>query len=158
MQAIGTLVGGIAHDVNNILAAILGNTELAREDSAGNKWARESIDEIRKAATRARDLVQQILSFSRRQPTERKSIKLDAVVEEARCLLRATLPMQLSLGVHCDQGVPEVLADATQIQQAIINLATNAMQAMASGPGRIVFKATIVDEFVNAIAKAVQPV
>jgi PAS domain S-box-containing protein len=137
MQAIGTLAGGVAHDFNNILAAILGNTELAREDSADNKRALESIDEIRKAATRARDLVQQILSFSRRQPTERKPIKLETVVEESRRLLRATLPMRLTLAVHCDKDVPEVLADATQIQQAIINLATNAMQAMPTGQGRI---------------------
>jgi two-component system, cell cycle sensor histidine kinase and response regulator CckA len=137
MQAIGTLAGGVAHDFNNILAAILGNSELAREDSAGNKRALESIDEIRKAATRARDLVQQILSFSRRQPTERKLLKLEVVVEESRRLLRATLPMRLSLAVQCEKAVPEVLADATQIQQAIINLATNAMQAIPNGPGRI---------------------
>jgi len=137
MQAVGTLAGGVAHDFNNILAAILGNSELAREDSAGNKRALESIDEIRKAATRARDLVQQILSFSRRQPTERKSLKLDAVVEESRRLLRATLPMRLSLAVQCDKDTPNVLADATQIQQVIINLATNAMQAMPTGQGRI---------------------
>jgi PAS domain S-box-containing protein len=137
MQAVGTLAGGVAHDFNNILAAILGNSELAREDSAGNKRALESIDEIRKAATRARDLVQQILSFSRRQPTERKLLKLDAVVEESRRLLRATLPMRLSMAVQCDKGTPNVLADATQIQQVIINLATNAMQAMPTGQGRI---------------------
>jgi two-component system, cell cycle sensor histidine kinase and response regulator CckA len=153
MQAIGTLAGGVAHDFNNILAAILGNIELAREDSVGNARALESIDEIRKAATRARDLVQQILSFSRRQPTERKLIKLDALVEESRRLLRATLPMRLSLDVQCDKEVPEVLADGTQIQQAIINLATNAMQAMATGPGRIDIRLETVNLDENLLAK-----
>lgn len=137
MQAIGTLAGGIAHDFNNILATILGNTELARQDSAHNSSILESLEEIRKAATRARDLVQQILSFSRRQPTARKGIDLTPLVLEAGLLLRATLPARLSVEVHCAPDLPQVLADATQMQQIVINLANNAAQAMPSGPGDI---------------------
>ncbi len=137
MQAIGTLAGGVAHDFNNILATILGNTELAYQDVGGNKRALESLGEIRKAATRARDLVQQILSFSRRQPTERKPLALVDVVEESTRLLRATLPARINLTTHCEADLPAVLADATQIQQVVINLATNAMQAMPAGPGNI---------------------
>ena len=136
MQAIGTLAGGIAHDFNNALATILGNAELARQDSANNPPTLESLEEIRKAGTRARNLVQQILAFSRRQPTARKPIDLAPVVTEATHLLRATLPARLSLAVHCDQ-VPPVLADASQIEQVLINLGTNAMQAMRNAPGRI---------------------
>ncbi|MBL0125433.1 MAG: PAS domain S-box protein [Betaproteobacteria bacterium] len=145
MEAIGTLAGGIAHDFNNALATILGNTELARQDVSANPLALESLEEIRKAGSRARGLVQQILSFSRRQPTERKRLTLASVVEECARLLRATLPSRLSLEVNCDADVPPVLADATQIQQVVINLATNAMQAMPSGHGRIAIQLDTVE-------------
>ena len=137
MEAIGTLAGGIAHDFNNVLATILGNVELARQDLSASPLALESLEEIRKAGSRARDLVQQILSFSRRQPTERKPTALAPVVEEAVRLLRATLPARLTLEVHCDAEVPAVLADGNQVEQVLINLTTNAMQAIRSGPGRI---------------------
>src|SRR5262245_19815955 len=136
MEAIGTLAGGIAHDFNNMLAVILGNVQLAKEDAVGNDRALESLEQIRKAGNRGRDLVRQILSFSRRQPGERKVIELSRVVMEVVKLLRAMLPARLSLAVYCEPGVPAVLADATQIEQVIINLATNAMQA-TSGPGCI---------------------
>ena len=129
MEAIGTLAGGIAHDFNNIIATILGNVDLAIDDTAGNLLAQKSLGEIRKAARRARDLVQQILSFSRRQPLERKRIALQPVIEESVRLMRATYPARVQIRVDCDAHVPEVLADATQIQQALLNLGTNAMQA-----------------------------
>ena len=141
MEAIGTLAGGIAHDFNNIVAAIIGNTDLARQDVvAGNPAALQSLDEILKAGRRARDLVQQILSFSRRQPTERKLIALPLIIDESVRLLRATLPARIILEVQCEAGVPAVLADATQMEQVIVNLATNAMQAMRSAPGQIAIR------------------
>ncbi|MBK9965050.1 MAG: PAS domain S-box protein [Holophagales bacterium] len=137
MEAIGTLAGGIAHDFNNILATILGNVELARQDLSASPLALESLEEIRKAASRARDLVQQILSFSRRQPTERRRTALAPVIESTVRLLRATLPARLALDVRCDAEAPEVLADANQIGQVLVNLVTNSMQALRNGPGRI---------------------
>ena len=137
MQAIGTLAGGIAHDFNNIIASILGNAELARQDAGANALLQESLEEIRKSGSRARDLVQQILSFSRREPTRRQPLALAPVIEESVRLLRATLPARIALEVHCDPAVPDVLADKTQIEQVLINLATNAMQAMRDAPGRI---------------------
>ncbi|MBL0124380.1 MAG: hypothetical protein IPP88_17185 [Betaproteobacteria bacterium] len=137
MQAIGTLAGGIAHDFNNILATILGNVELAYQDASASPRALESLAEIRKAGGRARDLVQQILSFSRRQPTSLARTALCRVVDESVRLLRATLPARLILEVQCDHDVPDVLADASQIEQVLINLATNAMQAMRGEPGRV---------------------
>lgn len=137
MQAIGTLAGGIAHDFNNIIATIIGNTELARDDAKGNAPVMESLDEIQKATVRARDLVQQILSFSRRQPTELKDIALEPVVFECARLLRATLPKRISLEVQCAPSVPTVMADATLIQQTLLNLCTNAVHAIPNGPGRV---------------------
>ena len=137
MEAIGTLAGGIAHDFNNILAAIQGNTALALEDAAGNTQAVESLTEIGKATTRARDLVRQILSFSRRQATTLTNLSLVPVAEESARLLRATLPPRLSLRLDIAANLPNVNADATQIEQVLINLATNAMQAMREGRGQI---------------------
>ncbi len=137
MQAIGTLAGGIAHDFNNILAAIQGNTALALEDSASNPRVIESLAEIQKATTRARDLVQQILSFSRRQPTTLATISLLPVVEESARLLRSTLPARLALRMELAAQLPNVVADATQIEQVLLNLCTNAMHAMHDGTGRI---------------------
>ena len=137
MQAIGTLAGGIAHDFNNIIATILGNAELARQDAANDPRAtQQSIEEIRKAGTRARDLVRQILSFSRRQATERKVIKLAPVIDESVRLLHAMIPPRIGFAVHCNADVPAVLADATQFEQIVMNLATNAAHAMP-GNGRI---------------------
>lgn len=155
MEAIGTLAGGIAHDFNNIIATILGNTELARQDATSNPRALESLEEIRKAGTRARDLVQQILSFSRRQPTERKRIALCAAIRESVRLLRATLPARVVIEVHCADDVPPVLADATQIEQVVINLCTNATHAMHGGPGRIDIRLDMVT--LDAVTVASHP-
>ena len=137
MEAIGTLAGGIAHDFNNIIAAILGNTELARRDASANPQLLDSLEEIRRAGNRGRDLVRQILSFSRRQATAFAPLALCPVIDESVRLLRATLPLRLKIAVHCDPDVPAVLADATQIEQVVLNLATNAMQAMRDCAGRI---------------------
>ncbi len=155
MEAIGTLAGGIAHDFNNIIAAILGNAELARQDLQANPAALESVAEIRKAATRARDLVQQILSFSRRQPTARKRIRLAPVIKESLRLLRATVPARVALEAHLDPGVPAVLADATQVEQVLINLVANAAQAMRGRPGRVDIRLGVVPA--EVLASATQP-
>jgi PAS domain S-box-containing protein len=139
MEAMGTLAGGIAHDFNNIIATILGNTELARLDleAGDSRQAQVGLAEIGRAGVRARNLVQQILTFSRRQPSERRPIALANVVDESVRLLRRTLPARVSLAVHCAPNLPTALADATQVEQVLINLASNALQAMAGGPGRI---------------------
>lgn len=138
MEAIGTLAGGIAHDFNNILATILGNVEIAIPESAGaSPVVQNCLVNIRNAGDRARDLVQQILSFSRRQPTQRNPISLVEVVDEVAKLLMATLPSSLSLDVQCSLDRPCIMGDATQIQQVLLNLATNSMQAMNGDRGCI---------------------
>ena len=97
MEALGTLAGGVAHDFNNILGTIIGNVALAREDLVAEHPAQESLAEVEKASARARELVQQILTFGRRQPDERRVIGLRDVVEESVRLLRATLPAGIEL-------------------------------------------------------------
>jgi two-component system cell cycle sensor histidine kinase/response regulator CckA len=137
MEAIGTLAGGIAHGCNNIISAIIGNVELAREDIGADHPAMQSLDEIRKASRRARDLVSQILAFSRVQPQPRQAVALTPLVEEVVKLLRATLPAGIELGTTLADDVPNVLADPTQIHQILMNLCTNAWHAMNDGRGRI---------------------
>jgi len=137
MEAIGQLAGGIAHDFNNILAAILGNAELALADVDGQHPARKSLEEIQRASGRAKQLIQQILTFSRQQPRERRIVALGPLVEEAANLLRATIPSTVDLVVSIDADAPPVLADPTQIHQVLVNLATNAWHALADRPGRI---------------------
>ena len=137
MEAIGTLAGGIAHDFNNLIAAILGNAQLALEDAAGNRAVETSVNEILKAARRARSLVQQILSFGRRQPTERRLVSLAPIVDEAVGLLRAGLPARIRLEVFKSPDVALVLADPNQIEQVILNLVSNATQALQGQPGNV---------------------
>ena len=137
MESIGTLAGGIAHDFNNILAAILGNVALAREDLAPAHPAQLSLDQIRRAGMRARSLVQQILTFSRRQPNQLVGQPLRPVVEETVALLRATLPAWVRLQTVLPDVPVQVQADATQLQQVVMNLCTNAWHALPEGRGHI---------------------
>jgi PAS domain S-box-containing protein len=157
MEAIGRLAGGVAHDFNNILGAILGNLELARHDSAKNPHTLECLDEIAKAGHRAKELVQQILSFSRRQPTARRRVDLPNIVEESVRLLRATLPARVQVKCSFDAGVPTVLADATQIGQVLINLGTNAAHAMDGRPGWIDIQIDAVDVHSGSLLHPLQP-
>jgi PAS domain S-box-containing protein len=137
VESIGTLAGGIAHDFNNILAAILGNVAMAREDAAKGHSVLESLDQINRAGLRARHLVQQILTFSRREHGGLTTQLLGPMVEETLELLRATLPA----GVRLDAVVPEaplaVRSDSTQLQQVLMNLCTNAWHALPEQGGRI---------------------
>jgi len=130
MEALGTLAGGIAHDFNNIVAVIMGNAELAREDLEPAHKAQESLREILKASRRAKELVQQILAFGRRQLLERQVISLAPAVDESARLLRTSLPAGMRLSVECAPDAPAVLADATQIIQVLLNLGSNAWQVM----------------------------
>ena len=137
MEAIGTLAGGIAHDFNNILAAILGNASLADERLPAGHPARESLAQINQAAVRARSLVQQILAFSRRQPHELKAQPLRPLLEESVRLLRSILPAMVALDVRLEASPLRIAADATQLQQVVMNLCTNAWHALGGRAGRI---------------------
>ncbi len=144
MEAIGTLASGIAHDFNNILGAILGNAALATEDVDPDHAAQQSLRQIRKSALRARTLVQQILSFARKQPQELVKQPLRPLVEETLALLRATLPAGIDVETRLGDTALPVLADGTQMQQVLLNLGTNAWHAL-EGSGRIVVGAEAVE-------------
>jgi two-component system cell cycle sensor histidine kinase/response regulator CckA len=137
MQAVGTMAGGIAHDFNNIIGAILGNVELAKQDAGARSPALVSLSEIDKAGRRARDLVRQILTFSRNESPLRIPIQLADVVQETVHLLKVTLPPLVDMQVRVDPSTPLVLADATQVEQALLNLCTNAIHAIGARRGTL---------------------
>lgn len=153
MESIGTLAGGIAHDFNNILSAILGYTELAmmrkKEDEES---LREDLLQVRMAAVRATMLVRQILTFSRKQPEDRKPLQISMIIKEALKLLRASIPTTIEIRQEIiSQAV--VLADPGQIHQLIMNLATNSYQAMEEQGG--VLGVTLKEITVDADAELV---
>jgi PAS domain S-box-containing protein len=137
MQAVGTMAGGIAHDFNNILSAILGNVELARNDTPRDSLALTSLTEIDKAGRRARDLVRQILTFSRNEAPKRIPMHLDEVLQETVRLVKVTLPPSVELKVNVGARTAAVLADATQVEQALLNLCTNAILALGARKGQV---------------------
>jgi PAS domain S-box-containing protein len=145
MEAIGTLAGGIAHDFNNILTAILGYAELLRAQVRGQTGVEERLTEITKAGARAKDLVSQILTFSRRREHTRTTMSLGPAIEEALRLLRAAIPATIEIDAQVDPDLPPVLADATQVHQVVMNLAANAAAAMAGGPGRLTVRCAAVE-------------
>lgn len=140
MQAVGTMAGGIAHDFNNILSAILGNVELAKQDTSSESNALTSLQEIEKAGRRARNLVRQILTFSRNEQPKRIPIHLSEVVSETVRLLRVTLPPAVEIRVQEAQALSNVLADATQVEQALLNLCTNAILAIGQNRGMVTIR------------------
>ncbi|KAB2888108.1 MAG: PAS domain S-box protein, partial [Burkholderiaceae bacterium] len=145
MQAVGTMAGGIAHDFNNILGAILGNVELAKADAQAlgpDSPVLESLREIEKAGRRARDLVRQILTFSRNEPPRRGAVQMAEVMHDTERLLRVTLPPAIELHVLAPADLPPVLADATQVEQALLNLCTNAVHAIGEERGAVLMEAT----------------
>lgn len=137
MQAIGTMAGGIAHDFNNILSAILGNVSLATQDLDADAPAMTSLQEIDKAGRRARDLVRQILTFSRNEQPKRIPTHLHEVIEETVRLVKVAMPPSVELKVTMAADCPAVLADATQVEQALLNLCTNAFLAVGNNKGLV---------------------
>jgi PAS domain S-box-containing protein len=133
MEAIGTLAGGIAHDFNNILSIILGFTGLTLEDNKIDDDGRENLDTVLTAANRARDLVQQILTFSRKGDQKKLRVSLQTVLADALKMLRSTFPANVEMRTDIDPRDLVVLADPTQMHQVLMNLCTNAGQAMPRG-------------------------
>ena len=152
MQALGTLAGGIAHDFNNILSAVLGYAELALYEVEQGSTVWHDLQGTLTAGRRAKDLVQQILAFSRQTERARTSIPLHLLVEEALALLRAALPSTITIRPIIDRHAGAVLADPTQMQQVLINLCTNAAHAMREAGGVMEVRLESIEVAVDAPA------
>ena len=137
MEAIGTLAGGIAHDFNNILGAILGYAEMAREDCLSGTVNPSDIDKVILAGQRAKELVKQILAFSRQAETEKIPVRLSSIVKESIKLLRSSIPTTIDIQYDIDSETSLVLADPTQIHQVVMNICTNAYHAMEADGGTL---------------------
>ena len=137
LQAIGTLAGGIAHDFNNILFPIVGYTELTMDDIPKDNQGRKNLEEVLKAANRAKKLVQQILTFSRQNDQEFKPLKVQSLIKEALNLLRATIPSTIEFHTSIDEDGGLVKGDPTQIHQVLMNLGTNAYHALQENGGKL---------------------
>jgi PAS domain S-box-containing protein len=137
MEAIGTLAGGIAHDFNNILSGIMGYVELAQMTLNPGEAAHERLEQVLKGTNRAKELVRQILTFSRRDAPLKKRLELTGVVKEALKLLRATLPANIEIQLDLDTRNDVILADPTQVHQVVMNLCANAAHAMAETGGTL---------------------
>lgn len=137
MEAIGTLAGGIAHDLNNILTPIMGYTSLAISQLSMSDPIADNLTNIEKGAIRARELIEQILLFSRQAETKQSPMKLQSVVSEAMRLLQVSIPPSISIELKLDTNSDEILADASQIHQLIMNLCTNAWHAMEPEGGTL---------------------
>lgn len=134
MEAIGTLAGGIAHDFNNILSVIFGYTELAKNEQGDPEKRRQELDQVLVGARRARELVQQILAFSRKTEQQKRPLQISLIIKEALKMLRASIPTTVEIRQDISsEGT--VLADPSQIHQVIMNLCTNAYQAMGETGG-----------------------
>lgn len=137
LEAIGTLAGGISHDFNNILAAIIGYTELSLYQLTKNSRVKDNLHHILKGCNRAKNLVQQILTFSRQTDRNRKPVDITPVIHEALKLLRVTLPKTIIIKKDLHLKNPVVIADPTEIYQLLMNLITNAAQAIGDKSGEI---------------------
>jgi PAS domain S-box-containing protein len=160
MEAIGTLAGGIAHDFNNILAPILGYGELAQTRIPPQTPLASDLQQIITAALRAKDLVQQILAFSRQAPQERRPLRPHLVIKEALKLLRASLPTTIEICEEIATDCGTILADPTQLHQIVMNLCTNAYQAMRESGGILgvrLFKAAIEEKDSKVVSSEILP-
>lgn len=153
METIGTLAGGIAHDFNNILSVIIGYTELILMNANVNSEVRQNLKEIFNASKHARDMVKQILAFSRQNKQERKPIQVAHIVKEALKMLRASLPATISIQQKIEKNTAIIEADPTQIHQVLMNLCTNAAHAINEKDGVLEIILANVELDQQAVAK-----
>jgi len=144
MESVGQLAGGIAHDLNNLLSPILGYGELLLADFNPEDNRRGKLEQMVSAGMRARDLVRQLLAFSRKQTLEMKPVDLNRVLESFAVLLRRTIRENISMELHLSPSLPSIQGDVGQIEQVLMNLAVNAQDAMPEG-GSLLLETSLVD-------------
>jgi len=155
MEAIGTLAGGIAHDFNNILAAIIGYAEMALYSVSKDSTLRHQLEQVVKAGNRAKNLVIQILTFTRQTEQERKPVMVKPIIKEALKLLRASIPTTIKIRQHIEVESDIILEDPTQVHQVLINLCTNAAHAMHEKGG--VLEVSLTDVSLDSSTVAQYP-
>jgi len=153
LEAIGTLAGGIAHDFNNILSVILGYAEITKYHVAPDSIISENLDKVLQAGNRAKDLIQQILTFSRQSKMELIPVKLQSIIKEALKMLRASIPRSIEIRENIAQDCGTVIADPTQLYQVLMNLCTNAFHAMEESGGVLTVELKIADNIPLVLAK-----
>ncbi|MEM6511477.1 MAG: ATP-binding protein [Pseudomonadota bacterium] len=159
LESIGTLASGIAHDFNNILQAISGYTGLARSHSDEPEKVRRYLSRIEMGSSRAKSLVERILSFSRASDVDVRSLALQTVLRDSIQLIRSSFPSNIRIRVDIDESCSQVIADATQMQQVVTNLCTNAMHAMEEQGGElfITLSETRMDEPLQTLTGRLHP-
>jgi two-component system, cell cycle sensor histidine kinase and response regulator CckA len=150
LESIGVLAGGIAHDFNNLLHVVLGNADLARLHVPGDSEAREHLDEVVRATQRAAELTQQLLAYSGRGAVESRQLDLSREVREMATLLRTAISKQATLEWDLAEDLPPVTADPTQLRQIVMNLITNASDALGDGSGTITLRTGPVESAESA--------
>jgi PAS domain S-box-containing protein len=155
MEAIGTLAGGIAHDFNNILGAIIGYAEMALYDTQKGSMEHYNIEQVLKAGHRAKDLVKQILAFSRKSEQDKRIIFLTPIIKEVLKLLRASLPTTIEIKMDIEPHLDAIFADPTQIHQVMMNLCTNSAHAMGDKGG--ILKVSLHNVNLNSKAASQYP-
>ncbi len=143
MEAIGTLAGGIAHDFNNILGVIFGYAEMTSDICVNNSEIQDNLEQILKASERARDMVEQILTFSRQSDVEKRPLNLVKLVSECRRFLKSSVPSTVKISFESSEKSAPVMGDYTQLNQVLMNLATNSVQSLTDKKGEIRIKIAI---------------
>jgi signal transduction histidine kinase/CheY-like chemotaxis protein len=156
LESLGVLTGGIAHDFNNLLAAVLGNLNLAQMRLDPADPARRSLDQAEKAVQKATDLTRQMLAYSGRGHFVVKPLRLNEVVSEMTHLLQVTLSKKTELDLDLTPDLPPILADAAQLQQVVLNLVTNASEAIGPEEGSITVR-TLLEDFDQARLETLCP-
>jgi two-component system, cell cycle sensor histidine kinase and response regulator CckA len=137
LETIGTLAGGIAHEFNNILSIIIGNNELAMETAPKLGYLKDNLEEIRSASMRAKEVVKQLLTFSRQDNAKKVPLEISTVVKDSIKLIRSSIPANIDIRQRLCDNVDTIVANPTQINQLLINLCSNATDAMPSAGGMV---------------------
>lgn len=156
MEAIGTLAGGIAHDFNNILGAILGYTDLLLINNPEDNDTRNHLQQIQQAGYRARDLVKQILAFSRQSQQEIHKIRIEPILKEVSLLLRSSIPVTIEMRLEIEDESGIVEADPSQIHQVLMNLSTNAYHAMEKTRGELTLSLKCIESLPEEVENQIQ--
>jgi len=157
LEAIGRLAGGIAADVNNILASILGYADLAHEDLPAKSKSRGSVEQVLKAARRGKALVRQIVALGRGEPRQERRIRLDELMRTTMDVVRPIVPERITLATRVTAPTAAVMGDEAELHQVILNLCRNAVQAIGSGEGRITVVLETVELDPEFAARPIEP-